>query len=140
VNAGFDLTGKNIAKCGRVSRKYGEVESMSRDVGELLQDLGVQHGSVVQVGVFMPFQKLDTLQHFHIVSHAMCRQSHGFLLKNLIFNPYVWMILFPSSNYNYNSSTPHIGYSLLPHQSECGIVVPPDRLPRGDGCQLVYFL
>ena len=49
VNAGYDLTGVNRASCGRVHRKYGELEPLSRGVGTILAELGVGFGSIVQV-------------------------------------------------------------------------------------------
>ena len=49
VNAGCDLTGVNRASCGRVLRKYGELEQLSRAVGATLAQLGVGYGSIVQV-------------------------------------------------------------------------------------------
>ena len=49
VNAGYDLTGRNISKCGAVSRTYGELEPMARAFGRIFDDLGVHEGSIVQV-------------------------------------------------------------------------------------------
>jgi hypothetical protein len=49
VNAGYDLTGYNSSKCGKVSRTYGELEPMARSFGRLLSDLDVHEGSYVQV-------------------------------------------------------------------------------------------
>ena len=51
VNAGYDLTGVNRSGCGKVLRKYGELEPMSRSVGKALAGLGVKRGSIVQVSI-----------------------------------------------------------------------------------------
>jgi hypothetical protein len=49
VNAGYDLSGVNRASCGKVLRRYGELEQLARTVGQALADLGVNRGSIVQV-------------------------------------------------------------------------------------------
>ena len=72
VNAGYDLTGINRSACGKVQRKYWELEPLSRRIGKQFEDLGVRHDDIVQVKFLTAFikgQKLWPCMH-QFVSQA----------------------------------------------------------------------